>query len=599
MGDALRRVGMAVGPSTDLDELLTLVVDTTTEVLDADRATLYLRDRDVLTSRVKQGRELATIEVAVGQGIAGHVAKTGRVIRVRDAYADKRFDPSWDEKSGYRTRSIMAVPICDHEGACIGVLQVLNKRGARGGRALPFTRYDSELASALATQVAVSLDNASLIRRLVANNAVLEQTKERLERSLRDLELLYELETAMARADTIEEMARHAIQLTARRCDAQAGALLHAAGGALTLYVVNMRVPDEVRPVVVRQGEGIAARAMESGKLLRIDHPSEVRDPRRVRGHLGITLQSAVAAPLGDAEHPIGAIALYNHTGKPSRFTEHDGALLKLVSANVSTELRVFESRRARERAERMGSMGRLLSGVIHDLRTPLTVISGYVQLMTVSEDTSLRAQYSAVIAEQFEVIAAMQKDLLAYARGETSLLIRKVFLGAFSESIARQFRPELEKHGIVLEVKLDSSGVAFFDERRMSRAIGNLVQNAIEAMRRGGGTLTLHFDRDGDDLVLGVGDTGGGIPKAVRSRLFEPFVTSGKKMGTGLGLANVKKIVDEHGGDIDVLSSRSGTTFRLIIKGAMRPRGVLGGVLRGLAPRSGRRSVKGARSKA
>ena len=85
-------------------------------------------------------------------------------------------------------------------------------------------------------------------------------------------------------------------------------------------------------------------------------------------------------------------------------------------------------------------------------------------------------------------------------------------------------------------------------------------------------GTLTLTCGADDEDFVLSVKDTGPGIPKAIRSKLFEPFVTKGKKMGTGLGLANVKKIVEEHGGTVTVRSTKKGTTFTVRIPSAMRP---------------------------
>jgi signal transduction histidine kinase len=571
VGAALQRVGRAVGTSGTLDELLRLVVDTTTEVLRADRATLYLLHEGQLVSRIKVGDELETIEIEIGQGIAGHVAKTGKPLRIANAYKDDRFDPTWDARSGYRTRSLMAVPLRNHTGTTVGVLQVLNKKRPDGGDA-KFTPYDRALLEALATHAAVSLDKTNLFRRLMSNMSQLERTKERLERSLGDLELLYELETAMGRASDLREIAASALGLTARACDAAAGALLHASDNGLALFVVNMDSPDDVREVIVQPGEGIAARSMECEELLSIDNPKDVRDPRRVRELLGIDVRSALAVPLCDESGPVGAIALYNNSGTPSRFSEEDGALLKLVSANVSTELRVFESRRRRERAERLGSIGKLLSGVMHDLRTPLTVISGYVQLMATESDQAQRDEHAEVVREQFEMIGAMQRDLLAYARGETKLLIRKVYLPNFCEALARQFRQQLASRGIHLELMVKDTGVAYFDERQMARAVQNLLRNSMEAMEPKGGTMTFTCASEGDDLTLAVADTGPGIPKAIRKKLFEPFVTSGKTLGTGLGLANVKKIAEEHGGHVEVRSSRKGTQFTIVIPRAMMP---------------------------
>jgi signal transduction histidine kinase len=437
-----------------------------------------------------------------------------------------------------------------------------------------FTPYDTEMLMALGMQAAIALDKAQLFVRLRNQNEKLEQATRRLERSVRDLELLYELEMEMSRAESVAQLARSVINLTAKACSARAGALLYKPlGGDLTLYVVNLDAPDEVREGIVQPGEGIAAQAMAQGKFLRLEDPKQVRDPRRVRELLGLAVESAIAAPLGD-DNFSGALALYNHRGDSVRFAKADMRLLELVSANVGTELRVLESRVQRERAERLGSIGKLLSGVMHDLRTPLTVISGYVQLMQVADDQSARAEYGETIAEQFEIISAMQRDLLSYARGETPLLIRKVYLGRFCEMLARQFKPELEAHGIKLEMDMRNNGTGYFDERGLMRALGNLVRNAIEAMEQveRERVLTIVCDRDDEDLLLLVSDTGPGIPKKIASKLFEPFVTEGKKLGTGLGLANVKKLVTEHGGSVDVDSSRRGTRFTVRIPSAMRP---------------------------
>jgi signal transduction histidine kinase len=191
---------------------------------------------------------------------------------------------------------------------------------------------------------------------------------------------------------------------------------------------------------------------------------------------------------------------------------------------------------------------------------------------MTASDDAGEREQHARVIAEQLEIVVAMQRDLLAYARGETTLLVRKIYLAKFLDDLAKQFRPELAPRGIHMVLDVTNTGVAYLDEQRMARALQNLIRNAIEAMEGKGGTLTLSCSSDGEDVVFRVADTGPGIPKSVRHKLFEPFVTSGKRSGTGLGLANVKKIVEEHAGTVELESSRRGTVFTLRIPSADRP---------------------------
>ncbi|MCA9642484.1 MAG: GAF domain-containing protein, partial [Myxococcales bacterium] len=172
---ALREVGSALGTTLDLDDLLELILDKLTDLLDADRATLYLLDEAnrELVSRIVVGSRVRSIRVKVGHGIAGAVAQTGKPLRVADAYADPRFEPEWDMLTGYRTTSILAVPLKNHLGRTIGVIQVLNKHAGlapgqpRRGEtkaekhAQPeFNGEDEAILSALSTQAAVAIDNS-------------------------------------------------------------------------------------------------------------------------------------------------------------------------------------------------------------------------------------------------------------------------------------------------------------------------------------------------------------------------------------------------------------------------------------------------------
>ncbi len=236
---ALRDVGLALGSTLDLDQLLELILNKITELLEADRATLYLLDeqRGRLLSRIMVGEEAHSIELPLGEGIAGYVAKTGRVVRVKDAYRDKRFLRQWDDLTGYRTRSILAAPMKNHVGRTIGVIQVLNKSQGEG----EFSQHDEELLSALATQAAVSIDNSRLFLSVIQKNTQLVETKEQLEHRVADLKLLFELETAMSGASTMEELARAVLIEAARACDARAGALLvDEQEAGVWLYYIDM-----------------------------------------------------------------------------------------------------------------------------------------------------------------------------------------------------------------------------------------------------------------------------------------------------------------------------------------------------------------------
>jgi signal transduction histidine kinase len=199
-------------------------------------------------------------------------------------------------------------------------------------------------------------------------------------------------------------------------------------------------------------------------------------------------------------------------------------------------------------------------------LKTPLSVISGYVQLMQSSKDAAERKHFGALILKQFDQIGAMQREVLEFARGEKRVLVRKVYIQAFFDVVRQQLESELAKANIELVVDVQDRGTARFDEGKMLRVINNLARNAAEAMGERGGKFVIKVTRDKSDraLVVSFSDTGPGIPKEIEHRLFQSFVTSGKQGGTGLGLAIVKKIVDEHGGTISVQSSSRGATFKL-----------------------------------
>ncbi len=569
---ALRDVGLALGSTLDLDQLLELILRKIAELLQADRATLYLLDeqRQRLLSRIIIGDEAKSIELPVGSGIAGHVAKFGQTIRIKDAYRDRRFSRHWDEMTGYRSRSILAAPMKNHVGRTIGVVQVLNKHGTTPGTHDEFSQHDEELLTALATQAAVSIDNSRLFLSVIQKNMQLVETKEQLEHRVADLKLLFELESSMARATAFEDLARAVVTEAARACGAQAGAIMVDEGEeGVFLYFVDLTRgrPADVRRIGVRRGEGILGLAMGSNEAQHMPASEAARPAAppvstRLGSLLGLEVKSAIAMPLeGPDDVPIGALALYN-ASRPGGFSQDARALLRLISANASTAVRLYLSRIERERGRRMQSLGKLFSAVMHDLKTPLAVIHGYVQLMAGTDDAKLRGEQATLILKQFDVIAAMQREVLEFARGERSLLVRRLFLEQFFGEIEEQISRELEGTKVKLQVELLDRGAARFDEVKMQRVIGNLVRNAIEAMSDKGGLLTIRVERDGDDLVISVADTGRGIPDEIRGRLFNSFVTSGKRGGTGLGLSIVKKIVEEHRGSVSVDTSSTGTRF-------------------------------------
>jgi HD-GYP domain-containing protein (c-di-GMP phosphodiesterase class II) len=145
---------------TNLDALLRDMATVTTQLLDADRATIFIvdRERGEIWSRVALGTGAGEIRQAIGVGIAGLVAATGEAVNIPDAYEDPRFNPEPDQRTGYRTKSLLTFPMTGQNERVIGVFQVVNKNGGAA-----FTADDEDTLSSLGASAAVAVENAQLI----------------------------------------------------------------------------------------------------------------------------------------------------------------------------------------------------------------------------------------------------------------------------------------------------------------------------------------------------------------------------------------------------------------------------------------------------
>ncbi len=159
--NALLEVATQMGKVIDLDELLELIVTKTTAVMDAERSSLFCYDPQTheLWSKIAEGLGSGEIRFPAEQGIAGETLATRKIINIPNAYQDSRFNASFDEATGFRTRSVLSAPLITGEGDVAGVVQVLNKTSGE-----PFSADDEKLLMALGTQAAVALQRAQLFQ---------------------------------------------------------------------------------------------------------------------------------------------------------------------------------------------------------------------------------------------------------------------------------------------------------------------------------------------------------------------------------------------------------------------------------------------------
>jgi signal transduction histidine kinase/putative methionine-R-sulfoxide reductase with GAF domain len=578
-----QEVSRALSTVGDLDRLLILIMQRVTELMEADRSTLYLLtdDRSQLWSKVAQGEQLVEIRLRVGDGVAGWVAQTRELVNIPDAYADQRFQPAFDLRSGYRTRSILSTPMLSAQGELIGVLQVLNKQDG------PFTTADEDLLSALASQAAIAVENARLYHSLVAQNQELSRARTGLERRQRELNALYEVEKELSAALDLDDLLSRILAQAIAMLGGGAGSIaLVESDGALRFRTVHGPAAPRLIERTLPHGTGLLGWAIAHKMPLVVHDPTtDARHAADIAEEIGVRPQHLLVAPIVDGDDVIGGIEIIDQRKAPrgdgdgadrdrgeTLWNDEDLKLLVLIAAQAAAAIGLARRRSEQSNRDRLASIGRMLAGLLHDLKTPMTIISGYAQLMAASDDAGQRDKYVEQIQRQFDLMAGMTREVLAFARGDTDLVVRKVYVNRFVEELTTQLGAATAGRGIDFEVVAGFDGIAYFDEQKLLRVFHNLASNALDAMPDGG-HLEVKVGREDDELVWTVRDTGPGIPPQVHSRMFELFAT-GKKGGTGLGLAIVKKIVDDHRGRIRCDTGPGGTTFtiRMPIGRADRP---------------------------
>jgi signal transduction histidine kinase len=173
---------------TDIDVVLRRIAEFAVALLDAERAAVYVvdRERSEVWSRILTDSEIREIRLPLdGRGLASVVARGGDVLRIDDPYGDPRFDASIDARTGYRTRSMLVAPIDARDRTRLGVLQVVNKKGDRS-----FEKSDEQVIRSLASSAGIALEYVALNGQLAQERLrvvkVTEETRHRLARDLHD-----------------------------------------------------------------------------------------------------------------------------------------------------------------------------------------------------------------------------------------------------------------------------------------------------------------------------------------------------------------------------------------------------------------------------
>jgi signal transduction histidine kinase len=306
---------------------------------------------------------------------------------------------------------------------------------------------------------------------------------------------------------------------------------------------------SEVRQPI---GKGLSGFVAETGESLNIeDAYADARFNPEFDRQSGYKTRSMLCLPMRNREEKIiGVFQLINK--RRGRFDTDDETSLKAFSINAA--IAIENARLAAEmvKTERLSAVGRMAGAVIHDIKNPMSAIKLCAQMLKKKACDQESSTLLDEITKQIDRLVKMAQEVLDFSRGVSQMNAQRTNFKEFLTGVLWFLRSDFEYKKIDLQIDSAFDGEIEIDTDKMTRVILNIAGNAADAMPEGGRFFVRSHADDGN-LTLELEDTGSGMPEEIRKSIFEPFVTYGKKQGTGLGMAIVKKIIDDHHGDIKI----------------------------------------------
>jgi signal transduction histidine kinase len=242
----------------------------------------------------------------------------------------------------------------------------------------------------------------------------------------------------------------------------------------------------------------------------------------------------------------------------------------ELTSAFDRMRASLLKTQQALLESEQLATIGRMASSISHDLRHALAAVVANSEFLCDGRLTSAqREELYQEVRTGVNQMTDLIDSLLEFARTRESLNPTYASVAETVQRAMQAVRLHPRHQGTLIEIDNQVQALAWFDPRKLERALYNLLLNACEAAPSGAGRVRVTIVRSSSSVTIEVADNGPGIAEAIQDRLFHPFVSFGKENGTGLGLTVVQKIVQDHGGQ--VLMERTAdarTVFRITIPG-------------------------------
>ncbi len=557
VANRIHELGLATARIGSIDEVVRAVVERIQEDTDADYVGIALVDATAGRIRHKWARERSGrvvpegFSLALGEGITGRVAATGEPMCVSDVRDSGDYVPFAD---GIRSELCVPLKVGD---SIIGVLDAESHEPNRFG--------PTELAifRALATPVARAIDNARLLEVERDQRALLQK----LYRVSEAITSTVDLEALLARAvESIRDEFGYEFVAIGLLDDDGGHAVLRAASAAVTIDL----------PVGYRQpvGVGVVGEVMASGESLLVVDVRERKDYVAASP----TLRSEMCVPLVVEGRRIGFIDA--EATAVGAFDETDVLVLYAVAKHIAQAVEnarnLLESSRLREELSRM---------IIHDLRSPLTVVQSVIEMLRLKsggdrmlDSATAACDRMAIMLEAYLELQRLESGGLDLAPRQTSARELLEPVGQRMEIVARNRQVEL-----VLEIAADGLAIRA-DVELITRVVENLLLNALRFTPSGGRVVVTSRAAAPELLVamlpgfdgglhLTVSDTGPGIPKGDLEHIFDQFASvrdgdvERPRRGSGLGLAFCRQAIRAHRGAVWAESAKdAGATFHVLL---------------------------------
>lgn len=551
----------------NLDKLLVFIATRVTSALTADRCGIFLFDQDKneIYSRVALG-EAKELRFPLSSGVAGQTIRTGEIILTNDPYNNKHFNKEMDASTGYRTKNILCVPLLTTDGQTVGCLQALNKETG------DFDDVDEEFLVAFAALAASEIISAKLFKEKASLIDDLYKSQDLLREKISQLEALSRLDQFSYDGNNLSEFLQLAIVEATKGTNARSGSiLLYNAKEDNLSFAHNVgEFDEELKAIKLPKNAGIAGRVFCHGQSVysnNVKEDPELKHYQSVDDALGHKTVSLAATPIKSRDEKnksipnIGVLEVINH--ESNAFTETHLNFLESVSAQVSARIIRHELLEEKEKNQRFTAIGQLAATIVHDFKSPMSVIRGSADLIRRGNLSPEKTdKYTRMITGQIERCNNMILDILEFSQGRKNYKIQKVKIEDLFTDVDFMIGGEAEKKGVIFANDVKFKGYLEVDAEKIKRVLFNLLGNALEVLNAGD-KVTISCGEEDDSVLLRVSDTGPGIPAEIQNTLFEAFVTHGKKHGTGLGLSIVKGIVEGHGGEIYLDTTvKCGATF-------------------------------------